>query len=458
MMGGIIETVEPNSLADRLGLRPGDVLLEINGRSLRDVLDVQFYAADESFALRVRRGDVDAAPDAAPRLRGVSGPGEERVYHVERAYGVPLGLDFTTPTFDGIRRCQNGCEFCFVTQMPPRAGRLQLRRSLYVRDDDYRYSVLYGSFITLTGLTPEDWQRFEEQRLSPLYVSVHATEDDLRRRLLGRESLAPILPQIDRLLDLGIEVHTQIVLLPGVNDGAHLARSIVDLAARHPGVLSVGVVPVGLTRYHRGNCRLYTAQEARAIVDRVARLQQEYRARHGISLVYLADEWYLLAGIDVPPDEMYDEYPQIENGIGLVRQFLEDSSRFKVKRFKLQASSCTLVCGTLIAPIMRQVARDLANKSGCRIEVVPVVNRLFGETVTVSGLLGGEDVLAALGERDGLGEIVFLPRAMFSQPDGRGELLTLDDFSVHDMAERLARPVVLAECTSEVWERIGMCR
>ena len=446
MMGGIIETVEPKSLAGRLGLRPGDVLLEINGRPLRDVLDVQFYAADESLELRVWRGDPDAAS------------GEERVYRVERAYGVPLGLDFTTPTFDGIRRCQNGCEFCFVTQMPPRTGRPRLRRSLYVRDDDYRYSVLYGSFITLTGLTPEDWQRFEEQRLSPLYVSVHATEDDLRRRLFGRESLPPILPQIDRLLDLGIEVHTQIVLLPGVNDGVHLARSVVDLAARHPGVLSVGVVPVGLTRYHRGNCRLYAAQEARAIVDQVAPWQQEYRARHGISLVYLADEWYLLAGIDLPRAEMYDDYPQIENGIGLVRQFLEDGSRLKVKRFKLQVPSCTLVCGTLIAPVMRQMARDIANKSGCQVEVVPVVNRLFGETVTVSGLLGGEDVLAALGGRGGLGEIVFLPRAMFSRPNGRGELLTLDDLSVHDMAERLARPVVLAEWTSEVWERIGVCR
>jgi putative radical SAM enzyme (TIGR03279 family) len=446
MMGGIVESVEPNSLAGRLGIRPGDVLLQINGRFLRDVLDVQFYAADESLELRVWRGDPDVAS------------GEERVYHVERAYGVPLGLDFTTPTFDGIRRCQNGCAFCFVSQMPPRAGRTRLRRSLYVRDDDYRYSVLYGSFITLTGLTPEDWQRFEEQRLSPLYVSVHATEDDLRRRLLGRESLAPILPQIDRLLGLGIEVHTQIVLLPGVNDGAHLARSMVDLAARHPGVLSVGIVPVGLTRYHRGNCRLYTAQEARAIVDQVALLQQECRTRHGISLVYLADEWYLLAGIDLPPAEMYDEYPQIENGIGLVRQFLEDSSRLKVRRFKLQVPSCTLVCGTLIAPMMHQVARDIASKSGCQVEVVPVVNRLFGETVTVSGLLGGEDVLADLGGRDQLGEIVFLPRAMFSQPNGRGELLTLDDLSVHDMAERLARPAVLAECMSEVWERIGARR
>ena len=438
MMGGIVETVEPNSLADRLGLCPGDVLLEINGHPLRDVLDVQFYAADESLELRIRRG------------------GDETLYHAEREYGVPLGLGFSSPTFDGIRRCQNACEFCFVAQMPPRAVH-GLRRSLYVRDDDYRYSVLYGSFITLTGLAPEDWQRLEEQRLSPLYVSVHATDDDLRQRLLGRERLAPILPQIDRLLDLGIDVHAQVVLLPGVNDGDHLMRSIADLAARYPGVLSIGVVPVGLTRYHRGNCRLYTAREARAIVSQVAPLQTAYRAQYGASLVYLADEWYLLAGEDIPPDEMYDGYPQIENGIGLVRQFLEDSYRLRVEGYKLRTSICTLACGTSIAPVMSQVARDLAEKSGCRIEVVPMVNRLFGETVTVSGLLGGEDVLAALGERDGLGEIVFLPRAMFSRPDGCGELLTLDGWSVRNLQERLERPVVLAEYASEVWERIGAC-
>jgi putative radical SAM enzyme (TIGR03279 family) len=445
--GGVVETVEPNSLADLLGLCPGDVLLEINGHPLRDVLDVQFYAADESLELRVRRGK------------------DEILLHGQRQYGVPLGLGFTAPTFDGIRRCKNACEFCFVTQMPPRhaanrssmrGGAPSLRRSLYIRDDDYRYSVLYGSFITLTGLTSQDWQRFEEQRLSPLYVSVHATEDDLRQSLLGRTGLAPILAQIDRLLNLGIEVHAQLVLVPGINDGDHLDRSIRDLAARYPGVLSIGVVPVGLTRYHRGTCRLYTAREARDIIEQVSPYQREFNARHGVSLVYLADEWYLLAGIDLPPDEHYDDYAQIENGIGLVRQFLEDSFRLQAKGLKLQVPGCTWVCGTLIAPVMRQVAGGLAVKSGCRIEVVPVVNRLFGETVTVSGLLCGEDVLAALGERDGRGEIVFLPRAMFSQPDGSGELLTLDDLSVRDMEERLGCPVALAEVSSEVWERIGM--
>jgi putative radical SAM enzyme (TIGR03279 family) len=435
MTGGMIDAVETDSLADRLGLCPGDVLLEINGHALRDVLDVQFYAADETLELRVRRGS------------------DEIVYHAEREYGVSLGLDFSWPTFDGIRRCHNRCEFCFVAQMPGR-----LRRSLYVRDDDYRYSVLYGSFITLTDLTTEDWYRLGEQRLSPLYVSVHATEPDLRRLLLGRDDAPDILPQIDRLAALGIEMHTQIVLTPGVNDGSHLFRTIADLADRYPYVQSIGVVPVGLTRYHRGNCRLYTPQEARSIVQQLAPLQAEYRALHGASLVYLADEWYLLAGLDVPADEMYDGYAQIENGIGLVRQFLEDSYQVQVTGYRPKVASCTLVCGALIAPVMHNVVGDLARQSGCRIEVVPVLNCLFGETVTVSGLLGGEDVLATLAGR-ALGELVFLPRAMFAQPPAgdeveRDRLRTLDDLTVEHLQGQLGRPVVLADCVTEVWKQV----
>jgi len=434
--GGNISAVEPGSLGDGLGLRPGDVLLEINGWPLRDVLDVQYYAAEESLELVVWR------------------EGREVVYQVEREYGVPLGLDFETPTFDGIRDCGNRCEFCFVTQMPPRSrGNVRgdpLRRSLYVRDDDYRYSVLYGSFITLTNLSDEDWERLEEQRLSPLYLSVHATEPELRQSLLRRSDIPDILGQINRLAALGIEMHTQIVLVPGRNDGAHMQRTIADLAERYPHVLSIGVVPVGLTRYHRGGCRVYRPDEARQILADLAPLQAAYRAQRGISLLYLSDEWYLLAGQVVPEAAWYDDYPQIENGIGLVRQFLEDRRRVNSRRCSV--ASGTLVCGTLIAPLMVQVAGEWASRSGARIEVVPVVNRLFGETVTVSGLLGGAEVLDALRGRE-LGERVYLPRAMFAYPPSEGEageLRTLDDVMLDDFRQALGRPVVLAGLLSEL--------
>ena len=436
MSGGVISAVAPDSIAEAIGIQPGDVLLAINGHTLRDVLDVQFYAADEELDLLVRQDDG------------------EILYEIERDYDTLLGLDFSFPTFDGMRRCRNRCEFCFVAQMPPR-----LRRSLYVRDDDYRYSVLYGSFVTLTNLTPEDWERFAEQRLSPLYVSVHAIDPALRRRLLGREDAPDILPQLDRLAGLGIELHAQVVLVPGLNDGAHLMRTLSDLAARYPAVQSIGVVPVGLTQYHRGGCRRYTAQEAGAVIDQIAPLQHAFRKQYGASVAHLADEWYLLADVDVPPDEAYDGYPQIENGIGLVRQFLDDWSALEAQGGTLTSAApsqrgqrCTLACGTLIAPLMERLAQDLSEWGGVEMQVVPVANRLFGVTVTVSGLLAGEDVLAALAGRS-LGEVVFLPRAMFaeSRPDGD----TLDGLTVQDLEDRLGCRVVPAGWMSEVWGELA---
>jgi len=435
MSGGVVAAVEPGSIAKALEIRPGDILTEINGHSLRDVLDVQFYAAEEELDLLILRGE------------------REILYSIERDYDVPLGLDFTSATFDRIRRCHNRCEFCFVAQMAP-----GLRRTLYVRDDDYRYSVLYGSFVTLTNLTAEDWIRLEEQRLSPLYVSVQATDPALRRQLLGREEIPDLLPQLERLGELGIEVHAQVVLIPGVNDGPHLLRTLTDLTELHPTVRSIGLVPVGLTRYHRGGCRPYTPQEARAVLEQLAPQQTDYRARTGVTLVYLADEWYLLAGVEVPPDEMYDDYPQIENGIGLARQFLRDSAQVRAAGRSAQVPRCTLACGTLIAPLIIECAQRLAAACGVRIEIVPVANRLFGETVTVSGLLGGEDVVAALRERE-LGEIVFLPSAMFATLPVRSasdeeQAFTLDGLTLHDLEERLGRRVVAAGRMSELWKTL----
>jgi len=437
--GGIVSAVLPDGLGAALGLCPGDVLLEINGHRLRDVLDVQFYAADEDLEFLFERD------------------GRHLRMQVEREYGVSLGIDFTSPTFDRMRSCGNHCEFCFVAQMPR-----GLRRSLYVRDDDYRYSVLYGSFITLTNLVEEDWARLEEQRLSPLYVSVHATDPALRQRLLGRTDIPDILPQIDRLAELGIEVHTQVVLTPGINDGEHLNETIRDLAARHPAVSSIGVVPVGLTRYHRGACRSYTPSEACDIVERISPWQARFRREHGISLVYLADEWYLLAGTDLPPDDEYDEYPQIENGIGLVRQFVDDCRELEQDLQPGDAASsarCTLACGTLIAPLMAQLVEGMVRACGAQIEVVPVENRLFGPSVTVSGLLSGEDIIHALADRD-LGDLVLLPRAMFAeytpgQEDGTESPHTLDDLTADDISARLGCPVAMAGWMSEVREILG---
>ena len=411
-MGGTISSVAPGSLAGRIGLRPGDELLAINDQVVRDVIDVRFYGAEEHLAFRIRR------------------EGRERTLTARRRYDEPLGLEFERPTFDtDIRRCNNRCEFCFVAQMPP-----GLRRSLYVKDDDYRYSFLFGNYITLTNLTEEDWERIEEQHLSPLYVSVHATDPDLRRRIFRNPHAPDVMAQLRRLVEMGIEVHTQIVLVPGLNGGPHLDRSIADLAALYPGVRSVSVVPVGLTKYHRGGLRVHTLEEARQVFEQVTGWQDRFRAQLGVGFVYLSDEWYLRLGEPVPPVEAYDGLDLTENGVGMVARFL--SSGFEVPRSKPEA--VTLVTGTLFAPVLRQMVAE-----GPGAEVVAVKNRFFGETVTVAGLLTGQDVVEQLRGRD-LGDVVVLPPAMFGGPEGQ----TLDEMWPEAIGGALGRRVLVPKTSA----------
>lgn len=412
-MPGLISAVHPNSLGARLGLRPGDELLEVNGHPLRDVIDVQFYGAQERLTLRLRRG------------------GEEQTLRARRRYDEPLGLDFARPTFDDIRRCNNRCEFCFVAQMPR-----GLRPSLSIKDDDYRYSFLFGSYITLTNLTEEDWARIEEQHLSPLYVSVHVTDPDLRRRILGNPRAPDILDGLRRLARIGVEVHTQLVLVPGLNDGPHLDRSIGDLAALYPSVRSVSVVPVGLTKFHRGGCRPYTPQEMRGVWEQVTAWQRRWQQQLGVRFVYLSDEWYLRLGKAVPPRAAYDGLDLTENGVGLVRALLDRWRKVERTLAALGGPSQTWATGELMAPVLARWAERFARRTGIPTEVVAVPNRFFGETVTVAGLLTGRDVVAHLRERP-LGAVVVLPDVMFRGPEGQ----SLDEMGVDEIARALARPV-----------------
>jgi putative radical SAM enzyme (TIGR03279 family) len=416
MPAGLIAAVAPGSLAERVGLQPGDELFSINGHLLRDVIDVQFYSAEESLALRAGRD------------------GREFAIQVERRYDEPLGLEFVVPTFDGIRRCDNRCEFCFVSQMPPTGPQSAgLRPSLYVKDDDYRISFLSGSYITLTNLDEADWARIGQQRLSPLYVSVHATDPDLRRRILRNPAAPDVMAQLRRLAGLGIEVHTQIVVMPGINDGFHLDRSINDLSGLYPLTRSVSVVPVGLTKFHRGDCRVHRVEETRAVFEQVTGWQARLRGRLGVNFAYLSDEWYLRLGEAVPPVGAYDGLDLTENGVGLVRRWLSffQVSGFQVGKENLKPETLTLVTGTLFAPLLRSVVADSP------ATVVPVVNRFFGETVTVAGLLTGQDVVAQLQEQS-LGGVVVLPLAMFGGPDGQ----SLDEMWPSQIADALGRPVV----------------
>ncbi len=421
---GVIAAVAEGSIAEKEGLRPGDQLVSINGHVLRDVIDYRFHGAEEELVIIVERD------------------GQRRVFQVERGYDEDLGIEFATPTFDGIRRCNSQCAFCFIAGMPK-----GMRPSLYVRDDDYRYSFLFGNFITLTNLTEADWQRLAEQRLSPLYVSVHATDLALRRRILGNPAAPDVMDQLRRLGELGIQLHTQVVLMAGLNDDPALAHTVADLAALHPTVQSIAIVPVGLTRYHRCDLRPYRPDEAGPILDQITAWQREYRGQHGLNLVYASDEWYLLAGHEVPSADEYDGFPQLENGVGLTRVFLDEweEAKPKVRDSKFKVSKIVLVCGTLITPLLEEIAAEFGQLTGLTVEVTSVVNEFFGPTVTVSGLLTGQDVIEALQGRD-LGDVVFLPRTMF---DAAGEA-TLDDMTVLEVGARLGTRVEIAGAIGEL--------
>ncbi len=432
--GGKILTIEPESVAAEIGLLPGDELLAINDNTVEDVIDVQYYAAEEALELLIRRGD------------------EFLLYEAERAYEQTLGLNFEHPTFDtDIRRCNNLCEFCFVLQMAPK-----FRRTLYIKDDDYRYSFLFGHFVTLTNLSEHDWWRIENMGLSPLYVSVHVTDLELRRQFLRNKTAPDIMGQLRWLAERGIQVHTQLVVVPDFNDGPPLERSINELAALWPAVQSISVVPVGLTKHHKYTMRPHTAEEAADTLDYVEALQPQYQERFGNRFVYPTDEWYLVSGREIPPLEAYDGQQLQENGLGMIRRFLDDWEGVKVEiREELGREkrdfqqSVTLVTGTLFGPVLERAASEFVDITGVDVRVEPIVNGRLGETITAAGLLMAEDVIAQL-KTAGYGDLVVLPRIIFDHPD----VISLDDMTPQQVANELGCPVALADLMGDIWDAL----
>lgn len=435
--GGLIDAVRPESLAERSGLRPGMRVLTADGRSLRDVVDYQFYTAEHRVALDVQHED-----------------GSEHHYQFEKHPDEDLGLEFAEATWDGVRICANTCFFCFLKGLPK-----GLRRTLYIKDDDYRLSFLHGNFVTLTNLNEEDWQRLEEQRLSPLNVSVHATEPALRRRMLGYDNAPDIVEQIRRLGSLGIRVHTQVVLCPGVNDGSALERTATDLAALYPTVQTVSVVPVGATIQYEERMNAVgktdgmsacSPEYARAMIRQVRPLQRAFRREHGATLLYLADEYYLIAGMPTPGAASYDGFQQYENGIGMTRTFLDDWRRTKtwLRRHQPSLPDARLAvgCATLAAPVLAEAFGEFTAMTGIAATATPVRNDHFGERINVSGLLTGADFAAQL--RDVPGDIVVLPRTSLDYFGHR----FLDSSTPLEVEESLGRPVIFATSMSEVVE------
>jgi putative radical SAM enzyme (TIGR03279 family) len=368
-----IAAVAPESIASDLHLEIGSRVVRINGELVRDTIDYRFMEVEGLLELEV----------APP---GCDGP---VVYEIEKEAGEALGI---IPAADPVRQCANKCVFCFIDGNP--AG---VRQSLHLKDDDFRLSFTYGSYVTLTNLGPNGFRRLIEQRLSPLYVSVHATEPDVRMRLLGVQRGGEIVEQLRQLTQAGLEVHTQVVLCPGWNEGAHLERTIEDLWALGPNVLSLSVVPVGLTQYNLNRAvRLLTPEEAAAALRQVDAARERALRERGTGWAYAGDEMYFIAGADIPAAAYYDDWPLTENGVGAVRRVMDDFETGLQRIQKLPGRRIGLVTGTRMAPVLEPLAARLAQHTGAAVDVIAVTNGLFGPTVTTAGLLAGRDIAAAL--------------------------------------------------------------
>ena len=413
-----ITSVQPQTPAARTGLVPGDTLCAVNGHAIRDVLDYKFYTYDTRLRLSLKDKE-----------------GKHYEVSLLKREGEDLGLVFTSYLMDAQKRCANRCVFCFIDQMPK-----GLRDSLYVKDDDARLSFLLGNYITMTNLSEADVERLIRQGVSPLHISVHATDPDVRRAMLRHPAAGECLPLLRRLCENGLQLHLQIVLCPGYNDGAVFAQTLADLTALCPQVQSISVVPVGLTAHREGLTPLtpVTGETARETLACLANTAARCRELWGMNVVYASDEVYLLAGEEYPSDEAYDGYPQLENGVGLLRLFETE--------FLAAAADCTLpmpdtgaviATGVAAAPFLRTLLAPFFPQ----VPVVAVVNRLLGESVTVAGLVSGGDLTHTLAQWRAA--CAYEPRVVLiseSMLRHEGDLF-LDGLTLDEVSEYLGLPV-----------------
>lgn len=421
-MLGCISNVRRHSLAEKAGIQPGEKLCSVNGCNVQDIIDLSFLTSDEVVELEIENA-----------------AGAKRLVQIEKYPDEDLGLEFESAVFDKVRTCYNNCIFCFVDQMIP-----GMRPGLYVRDDDYRLSFLYGNFITLTNMRDEDFDRIIRTHLSPLYISVHATDPDVRCKMMNNRFAGQLMEKINRLLEAGIQIHTQIVCCPGYNDGEVLKRTFADLYALHPGVLTMAVVPVGLTKHREylHPMRTFTPQEAAEIVDAVSGWQKQCREETGKSFVYLGDEFYLLAGKELPPSEYYDGFPQLENGIGLTRNFLNEwDMALKTLQYADGAEQAVIPVGESAFRVLQPMIEAFNRQYSTKHSFVSVENLFFGGHVNVTGLLTGGDILAAVKDCERL----ILPGVVINNDN-----LFLDDMSLDDFKRSFQGKVEIAKDAGEL--------
>lgn len=436
--GGVVSYVMPGSIADELGIQPGDVVVAVDSSPVRDELDFRFLTAAEELSLEVYR------------------PGEgTTVFEIEKDYDEPIGVDFDDVVFDGMHRCTNRCVFCFVEQMPE-----GMRESLYIKDDDYRMSFLHGNFITTTNLREEDVQRIIDQRLSPLYVSVHTVDPEVRVSMMRNPRAARVMEYLRRFKDAGIEMHGQIVMVPGYNDAERLVETVSALAELHPEMRSCAVVPVGLTKHREHLTKLspVTREIAERTLDDVARLAARFLKVLGTRFIFASDEFYFKAKRPIPVDEEYEDYPQTENGVGLVRIFWEEFRELAAGPALACAATAPadsedgqeimLITGELGAKAIRPPVQHLMSVTGRKARIVVVRNRFFGDTITVTGLLTGRDVAEAAKDAIlayGMPAKVVLPDIILRDAGD----ITLDDMTPGDIEREIGARVEVVPATAE---------
>ena len=423
--GHQIRAVEAGSIAQEMGIEAGDSLLAINGEEVEDIFDYQYLIQDEYIEVLIRKPSQ-----------------EEWLLEIDKEYEEDLGLVFENGLMDDYRSCCNKCIFCFIDQMPP-----GMRETLYFKDDDSRLSFLQGNYVTLTNLSDRDVERIIRYHLSPINISFQTTNPQLRCRMLNNRFAGEALKKADRFFEAGIEMNGQIVLCKGINDGEELEKSLRDLSRYLPYLRSVSVVPVGLSRYREGLYPLqpFTKEDAKKVLEQIHRWQKELFDRYGLHFVHASDEWYILAGQELPDEDNYDGYLQLENGVGMLRLLMEefrDSLRQleengAMARWQGKKREVSAVTGRISAPYIRRMADRLEEKfPGLTVHLYPIRNDFFGEQITVTGLLTGQDIIAQLKGKE-LGEELLLPVNVLRS----GENVLLDDVTTQDISKALQVPV-----------------
>ena len=410
----VIKEVLPESIAQEMGIESGDVLLKINNQAIEDVFDFHYLSEDTYIEVLVRKAD-----------------GEEWLLEVEKDEDEELGITFDNSLMDEYKSCHNKCIFCFIDQMPK-----GMRETLYFKDDDSRLSFLQGNYVTLTNMKEEDIQRIVDYKLAPINISFHTTNPQLRCRMLNNRFAGEALKKVQKLYEAGTQMNGQIVLCKGVNDGAELERTIKDLAGYLPHLRSVSIVPVGLTKYREGLYPLepFEKQDAEKLIELVHNWQEKLYGKYGLHFIHASDEWYILAGAPFPKEETYDGYLQIENGVGMMRSFLNEFEEayeaIERRPFKREVSIAT---GRLAYPVFRELAQKLEEKlPGLCIHVYEIKNNFFGEQITVAGLITGQDLIAQLKGKP-LGERLVLTSNMLR---AEGDCF-LDDITINQLENAL---------------------